>query len=77
MQTSLLATLAAVREAQAKGVTSLDRRDRLTEARDLYKRSRTLCEEFVETAPRAAKQAAAFGRDVERCEAALVALPAH
>jgi tetratricopeptide (TPR) repeat protein len=75
IQAGLLITLARLREAQARGGTAAASRARLTEARDLYARSRGIYEEVIPTAPTAARMAAGMARDVERCKAALTALP--
>jgi tRNA A-37 threonylcarbamoyl transferase component Bud32 len=77
IESDLRAALAATREAQAKGASPSASRVLLKEARDLYTKSRELNEEIVATVPVAAKRAAAFGLDAERCEAALAALPEH
>ena len=75
LEASLLAALAAVREAQAKDAAPAARRARMTQARDLYAKSRELYQQVVATVPVAAKMAAAREPDIKRCEAALAALP--
>jgi tetratricopeptide (TPR) repeat protein len=74
IQATLLVTLAKVREAQARAPAAASRA-RLTEARDLYAKSREIYEELAPTLPRMVGLAAAIARDIERCDAALAALP--